>query len=196
MKVEFKTSFAQMTFEMGQPQAFALLRQALEYAVYAKSPEPTPAPQESPVEPVEDPSLCMEPEPTPAPQAGTRGSRTETLFGPRDAWGGPRKAVGHIDREERKYKGFMYIRCESCEQEKGFNTKFLLSHYKCECGHQTKLEDLLPVNVLCKCGKKFRYMTNIEDSEFTMNCLNCEAPIDLILTGRRDGFVTFNSLNH
>lgn len=189
MKVEFKTPFAEMTFEMGQPQAVALLRQALEYATYTKSPEATHPPQEAPVEPVEAPVAPVEPEATHPQQAGTRGSRVENLFGNRAGWGGQR---GN-DRQTRRadgYKGFLYIRCEECGEKKGYNAKFLTSSHKCDaCGHRTDLENLRPAFVACKCNRRFKYMTNIQEESFVIPCLDCGAPVDMELNRSGSAFV-------
>lgn len=186
MKVEFKTPFAEMTFEMGQPQAVALLRQALEYATYTKSPEDTTQPQTCPVEPVAAP---VEPEDTTQHKAVTRGSRVETLFGNRAGWGGQR---GN-DRQTRRadeYKGFLYIRCEECGEKKGYNAKFLTSVHKCdECGHRTKLENLRPAFVACKCNRRFKYRTNIQEDSFVIPCLDCGAPVDMELSRNGTAFV-------
>lgn len=35
----------------------------------------------------------------------------------------------------------------------------------------------LPYEVNCECGGRFRYMTNMEEPIFDVNCLNCGAPV-------------------
>ena len=38
---------------------------------------------------------------------------------------------------------------------------------------------LTSAHIRCKCGKSFKYRTNIEEDSITYNCLSCGAPVDL-----------------
>lgn len=72
----------------------------------------------------------------------------------------------------------------------GVQLQVPLTFHKCDCGHRTDLHDLKPVHLYCKCGSKYKYMTNISDPQFTMNCLACGAPVDLELNSRGTAYVT------
>lgn len=52
------------------------------------------------------------------------------------------------------HKGFLYIRCEHCGKEKGFNAKRPTSGHYCECGHLNRLENLAEVNAVCVNAEK------------------------------------------
>lgn len=80
---------------------------------------------------------------------------------------------------EAGYKGFLYIKCEQCGSTKGFCIKTPIRLHRCSCGHTTALRDLKTMYVNCKCGASFKYRTNIADRTTSMNCLRCEAPVDL-----------------
>lgn len=79
----------------------------------------------------------------------------------------------------KKYKGFMYIKCPSCGSIKGFNMKKPSDHYHCDsCGTRSEFKDsLVPLWVNCECGKGFLYMTNMKEPIFDISCLECGAPV-------------------
>lgn len=79
--------------------------------------------------------------------------------------------------EEKKYSGFLHIRCK-CGAEKSFFTKAGLSFYKCaECGERTELKDLKLAFLHCECGEHLRYFTNETERMFDLNCLDCGQPV-------------------
>lgn len=79
--------------------------------------------------------------------------------------------------EEKKYSGFLHIRCK-CGAEKSFFTKARLSFYKCaECGERTELKDLKLAFLHCECGEHLRYFTNETERMFDLNCLDCGQPV-------------------
>lgn len=116
--------------------------------------------------------------------------RVESMFGDYRS----RIPVDHVLPEVKKadegYKGFLLIQCKACGKVRGFHAKTPISKYVCACGGRTPLKDLLPAFLRCKCGSTFKYMTNIDDSEFQYNCLDCDAPIDLVLNHSGTAFVT------
>lgn len=77
------------------------------------------------------------------------------------------------------YKGFLYIRCPECGTVKGFCTKELQEGCHCfECGADIPFtEELVPLYVNCQCGRYFRYMTNMSDEVFDINCIDCGSPV-------------------
>ncbi len=38
-------------------------------------------------------------------------------------------------------------------------------------------EELKPLYVNCECGKSYRYMTNMKEQMFDIECLNCGNPV-------------------
>ena len=42
----------------------------------------------------------------------------------------------------------------------------------------------------CKCGKSFRYKTNVTAQTITHTCLNCKAPVDMELNSKGNAYVT------
>lgn len=180
MNVSIKTSFAEMSFEMSPDRAKNLIRVAVQLASSEEeSPHPLGMKYADPPE---------EPRQEPEPQKPTR-SRVETMFGARETWSTPADA-GRKEEERESYKGFLFIRCEACGKERGYNSKYPMTFHKCECGHRTDLHDLKPVHLYCKCGSQYKYKTNISDPQFTMNCLSCGAPVDLELNSRGTAYVT------
>ena len=117
-------------------------------------------------------------------------SRVETMFGDRSTWN---RLQAEPDTNPNA-RGFLYIKCDACGDERGFYVKNPLRHSQCKCGANTELRDLLPVWASCKCGKTFKYRTNIRDRSFTMKCLDCGAPIDMTMNSRETAFVTVDSL--
>lgn len=78
-----------------------------------------------------------------------------------------------------KYRGFLYIKCAECGAAKGFRMKKESDHYHCDnCGARTEFENpLVPLFVNCECGGAFRYLTNMTDPMFDINCLECGTPV-------------------
>lgn len=77
-----------------------------------------------------------------------------------------------------KYKGFMHIKCKACGEEKGFMMRKESDRYHCDCGVVTEFrEPLVPLFVNCECGGRFRYLTNVTESAFDINCLDCSMPV-------------------
>lgn len=189
MNVSIKTPFAEMSIEMGQEQAMDLIRRAVGYSMAPAEKQGTtePAVINNTAPAAGAPETGAAPKEKPMPK-----SRVETMFGPRETWGVPapenQDAEGHGSGEA--YKGFLLIKCEKCGKIKGFCAKYPLTFHQCECGHRTELHDLNPVHAVCKCGSSFKYRTNIRDKQFTINCLDCKAPIDMELNGRGTAYVT------
>ena len=78
-----------------------------------------------------------------------------------------------------KYKGFLYIKCPVCGKERGLCMKKESDHYHCDgCGKQSEFEKpLVPLWINCECGRRFKYLTNMTESMFDINCLDCGAPV-------------------
>lgn len=183
MKVSIKTPFADMSLEMSQYSAMQLLQQAMESA-YKIPPKETTAKSESAPAGGEEPE--KENAEKPAPK-----SRVESMFGSKETWNTPEESGQDKPNEGKQtYKGFLLIRCEKCGRVKAYCAKYPTSAHRCECGHSTELEDLIPVYAVCKCGGEFKYRTNIRDPQITIDCLKCSAPIDLELNKRETAYVT------
>lgn len=162
MKVEFKCPFGEMSFDMSESHVASLIQQAVKYAVEAIMPPRG----EASVSDSEKPAPLI----TPKSQNDPIIETTTGL--------------------NTKYTGFLYIRCESCGQEKGFCAKVPTSYHKCSCGHSTLLKNLRYARAICKCGQDSTYRTNIKDQYFSLDCIGCGAPVDLELTGNWTSFGT------
>lgn len=100
----------------------------------------------------------------------------------------------HAENANR-YSGFLIVKCEACGKIHAFCSRFPgISHSQCTaCGHITKLDSMRPAYVRCKrCGREYKYRTNIQDTEFTIDCLNCNEPVTLRLGTKGTAFVTPN----
>lgn len=136
--------------------------------------------------------VCLTgPAPVPAaprPRPTERRSKTERMFGSKDTWNIPAGAT--VDKDQGPYRGFLLIRCEECGEVKAYCAKRETYAFRCKCGHETPLEKLRPMFVKCKCGKEFRYRTNLTDEHYTHTCLDCGSPVDLELNRRGTAYVT------
>ena len=88
------------------------------------------------------------------------------------------------------YRGFLLLKCDSCGKIKGFYAKNPITQNRCDCGYNTDLNDLIPVFMDCKCGKTYKYLTNITDDIIEHNCMECGSPVDMRLNKRRTAYVT------
>lgn len=187
MKVKITTDFGEMTFEMPQAAASALIDQAMKAADICVS-RPAWQPPES------EPERVNVPGPVPSddtPEAEKPRSRVETMFGERRTWDMPaakERREFRLDKRE-PYKGFLHIKCEACGMVKSFCAKKPTTFHICTCGHKTELRDLRFAHVRCgKCGGEFTYKTNIEE-DFTISCLRCTSPVDMELGAKGTAFV-------
>ena len=122
---------------------------------------------------------------TPPRHEPERRSRVERMFGSRETWN-----TNQPDDDQGPYKGFLLVQCEECGEVKAFCAKRETYGFKCSCGCETALEKLRPVFMHCKCGKTFRYKTNMTAETFSHTCLSCKAPVDLELNKKRTAYVT------
>ena len=100
------------------------------------------------------------------------------------------KSNEHKPAAEAGYKGFLYVKCESCGKTKGFCVKTPIKKHRCECGHETMLENMKPLYVKCKCGESFDYQTNLTDDTIPMNCIKCGSPVDLEFHSKKNAYYT------
>lgn len=103
-----------------------------------------------------------------------------------------------IPEEEQygKYRGFLYIKCRHCGKERGFNAKKPLTGFHCECGQITELEDLEPMWVNCECGRRSRYLTNMDAKMFDMECLDCGNLVTVVHNTKKHAYETIREDNH
>lgn len=92
--------------------------------------------------------------------------------------------------EPKKYKGFLVVKCQHCGKTKGFLARQEISNYRCDCGGLTPLGDLVPLTALCECGKRWRYMTNMTDDSFEINCIHCGSPIPVFWNDKKHKYET------
>lgn len=95
------------------------------------------------------------------------------------------------ENEDKRYSGFMIVECENCRKQHVFFAKVAIGSQYCQkCGHETKLHDLKYVIADCKCGSHVRYKTNSKQRVLSVDCIKCQAPIDMELNGRTNTYVT------
>lgn len=101
----------------------------------------------------------------------------------------------HEQRAGCEYKGFLYIRCPDCGNEKGFCSKNGIHGIHCdECGCNKEFtEPLIPMYVNCECGGNFRYMTNKKEEMFDMTCIECGAPVPMKYNGKKNCYETIRN---
>lgn len=116
-------------------------------------------------------------------------SRNERMFGPRDTWSAP-AAPKDTDEGQGPFRGFLMVKCEECGEVKAYCAKHETYGFRCKCGHETPLENLRPMFMHCKCGKSFRYKTNLKDKQYTHTCMDCGTPVDMEINGRGTAYVT------
>lgn len=194
MLVSIVTPFGEKSFEMNEDAALALIHYAQQSAMPVATPAPPPSPQM-----VDALTYCAgfdagkleqspephgDPEPPTAQGGDHRPSRVERMFGPRDTWD------SKPEEPPEGYTGFLLLKCEECGEVKAFCAKYPTTQFRCDCGHRTDLHDLRPVYAHCKCGRRSKYRTNIEDDQSVVNCVECGAPIDLELNKDQSAYVT------
>lgn len=95
------------------------------------------------------------------------------------------------ENEDKRYSGFMIVECENCGKQHVFFAKVAIGSQYCQkCGHETKLHDMKYVIADCKCGSHVRYKTNSKQRILGVDCIKCQAPIDLELNERNNSYVT------
>ncbi|MCD7891578.1 MAG: type II toxin-antitoxin system PemK/MazF family toxin [Ruminococcus sp.] len=173
MQITIKTPNGDMNFDMPQDKAMDIIQKAFRYT------------QEATVQRAERENESEAPT---ARTAYRPHRRIDSLFG--DFRTENNRKSEETTEERQEYKGFLLIKCEECGKVRGFCVKTPTSEHRCECGHSTKLHDLKPAFVRCKCGGNYKYKTNITDEHFEYSCLNCGSPVDLELNNRRNTYVT------
>ena len=92
------------------------------------------------------------------------------------------------------YRGFLIIKCRSCGNVHSFCPQQSIKSYICpKCNSTTELRGMRPAFINCKCGKSFKYMTNIQDEQFTYTCFQCGGPNDMKLNGKKNAFVNIKN---
>lgn len=83
------------------------------------------------------------------------------------------------------YKGFIYWKCKKCGAIRGFCLKKESKGIHCmSCGDDSLFEEpLKPLYAKCECGQRFKYMTNMDEEMFDMDCMECGAPIPIKWNG-------------
>lgn len=118
-------------------------------------------------------------------------SRVESLFGDYRSRIPISAVMPSVKKNEESYRGFLLIQCDDCGKLRGFYAKTPQTYYFCDCGHETKLENLRPAFINCKkCGDSFKYMTNVKDYAFTYRCLNCGETAYLRLNQKGNAYIT------
>lgn len=93
-------------------------------------------------------------------------------------------------QEAKEYRGFLLIECEECGDRHAFCAKIPMSRYRCgKCGTWTTLNHMSHLRVICECGHRYSYTTNVvTDKVMDVNCLHCGAPVSVEWCGRRQRY--------
>lgn len=129
------------------------------------------------------------------PASGIRAKLADApkLGNHHENWGTPAVSKSDAMQEEDKhgpYKGFLLIKCESCGEIRAYCAKYETYSFKCKCGHETALENLIPMHMHCKCGKYYKYLTNLTGKLTSNNCMTCGSPVDMELNNKANAYVT------
>lgn len=78
-----------------------------------------------------------------------------------------------------RHSGFMYIKCERCGSERAYCQKAPSEYSICKrCGSRTYFtEPLKQILVGCECGQRSRYLTNMTEDMFDIQCIDCGSPV-------------------
>lgn len=177
MKVEIKTPFAALELEMDERSERKLVNDALEYSEKYRMNIAGRAAKEPTPDAAGNPTIRME--------ASKREKCKENLPGNFKMTGAGEGAAG--------YKGFLHIVCSGCGRRRTFCAKKPMTFYKCGCGQETELKNLKNIFAECKCGRRFKYMTNAEDDYLALDCIDCGAPMDVKLNERRNTYIPLES---
>lgn len=110
---------------------------------------------------------------------------------PPESEAGPEKDCEKLDGLHQ-YKGFFYTICPECGNIKGFCSKKEIEGAHCfKCGADIPFtEELLPLHVNCECGHHFKYMTNMKEKMFDINCIECGNPVAVRYNDKRNSYET------
>lgn len=77
------------------------------------------------------------------------------------------------------HSGFLYIKCAHCGAERAYCQKAPSEYSICKrCGSRTYFtEPLKQILVSCECGQRSRYLTNMTDDMFDIQCIDCGSPV-------------------
>lgn len=117
-------------------------------------------------------------------------TRTRTPSrGPTEAATGGRPWAASMSRPEppaREETGFLLIECAQCGDVHAFCAKQPITTYRCgKCGHHTPLTDMHRLRVVCECGSRYNYRTNIVTQQMDVNCFKCGCPVAVEWSERR-----------
>lgn len=89
-----------------------------------------------------------------------------------------KKPTRKVLERPAEYKGFLLIKCSQCGNIHAFCAKVPMSVYRCrECGGRTPLTDMTHLQVVCECGARHGYMTNVTEKQMDVTCFSCGAPV-------------------
>ena len=96
-------------------------------------------------------------------------------------------ASAESTQEPREYRGFLIIEYQECGDRHAFCAKMPMTRYRCaKCGTWTPLKNMSHLRVMCECGHRYSYNTNIvTDKVMDIDCLHCGAPVSVEWSERR-----------
>ena len=122
----------------------------------------------------------------------SRNSSVARMFGERHDAPVPQTPADSYNRDG--YRGFLIIKCRSCGDVHSFCSNQPIKSYICpKCNSTTDLRGMRPAFINCKCGKSFKYMTNIQDEQFIYNCFQCGSPNDMQINAKKNAFANIKN---
>lgn len=93
------------------------------------------------------------------------------------------------------YKGFIYWKCGKCGAVRGFCLKKESRECHCvSCEEDLPFDEpLKPLYVNCECGRSFKYMTNMDEEMFDVDCINCGSPVPVKWNGHKEIYETIKN---
>lgn len=171
MLLTIKTPYTCMEFQVTSMQARQLIDEAYQMAVSTLNEEDSNNPLFCPPFDLPDVSEFDE-----APD------NSEFVIGPAASEEGI-EAATKSDEDTKTapvfYKGMLLIRCPKCGNTWGACYHEAIKQYHCKCGNAIPLKDLKKVFLKCTCGRAYKYMTNIEEEQFSFPCYGCKKEIQL-----------------
>lgn len=193
MKVTITAPFGRVQVELSDVQAMTLLLDAVRMAgvnAMPSVPKLEPERQESDATKYPEETACREDDScgdTEAREDAEPPLCEEAQEEEHSSAGGVKAGAA-----PERYRGFLYTRCKKCGRIRGYCAKSFISEMRCECGHGTPLHHLSPMTVRCRCCEKvFKYQTNLTEENFTIDCLGCGAPVEMVRHSRTGEYVAY-----
>lgn len=116
-------------------------------------------------------------------------------FSVTDRTGMPEAEETDLVQDGLRYKGFIYWKCPQCGKERAVCLKKESRGFHCaDCGCDTLFTKPLRMMYLnCECGRSSRYVTNMEEDAFDVECVYCGTPVAVKWNGHGKRYETIRN---